>query len=112
MLVSKHTFSGPRNAKKGNYNCSNLIFDYRGSHFFQNGRQNICVSLSRFLIDLENKNWCLNIHFRDQGLHKMQLKIPKFNIFISMVIIFRNGRQNIHVLISQLLINIEKDLYV
>ena len=70
MLVSKHTFSGPRIAKKDNYKYSNLIFDYRGSHFFQNGRQNICVLLSQFLIV-----WCLNIHFRDQGLHKMQLKI-------------------------------------
>ena len=76
MLVSKHTFSVPRIAKKDNYNYSNLIFDYRGSHFFQNGRQNLCVLLSQFLIDLEKKNWCLNIHFRDQGLHKMQLKLP------------------------------------
>ena len=34
MLVSKHTFSGPWIAKKDNYKYSNLIFDYRGSHFF------------------------------------------------------------------------------
>ena len=55
MLVSKHTFSVPRIAKKDNYNYSNLIFDYRGSHFFQNGRQNICVLLSQLLINLEKK---------------------------------------------------------
>ena len=55
MLVSKHTFSGPRIAKKDNYKYSNLILYYRGSHFFQNGRQNICVLLSQFLIDLEKK---------------------------------------------------------
>ena len=108
MLVSKHTFSGPMIAKKDNYKYSNLIFDYRGSHFFENCRQNICVLLSQFLIDLEKRFWCLNIHFRDQGLHKMQFKIPKFIIFISMVVIFQNGRQNVHVLIAPLLINIEK----
>ena len=46
MLVSKHTFSGPRIAKKDNYKYSNLIFDYRGSHFFQNDRQNMCFIIS------------------------------------------------------------------
>ena len=73
MLVSRHTFSGLWIAKKDNYEYSNLIFDYRGSHFFQNGRQNKCVLLSQFLIDLEKRFWCLNIHFRNQA---MQLKIP------------------------------------
>ena len=38
----------------------------------------------------------------------MQLKIRYFNIFISMVVIFQNGGHNIHVLISLLLISIEK----
>ena len=68
MLVSKHTFSGPRIAKKRQYKYSKLIFDYRGSHFLQNGRQNIilCVLLSQFLIYLEKRFWCLKIHFRDQ----------------------------------------------
>ena len=73
MLVSKHIFSGPRIAKKDNYKYSNLIFDYRGSHFIQNGRK---IYVFYYLIDLEKRFWCLNIHFRDQGLHKMQLKIP------------------------------------
>ena len=59
MLVSKHTFSGPRIAKKDNYKYSNLIFDYCGSHIFQNGRQDICVLSSQFLIDLEKRFWCL-----------------------------------------------------
>ena len=103
--MSKHAFSGPRIIKKDNNKYANLIFDHRGSHFFQNGRQNIRVLLSQFLIDLEKRFWCLNIHFRAQGLHKMQLKIRLFNIFISMVVIFQNGCQNIHVLISPLLIN-------
>ena len=55
MLVSKHTFPGPRIAKKDNYKYTNLIFDYRGSNLFQNDRQNICVLLSQFLIDLKKK---------------------------------------------------------
>ena len=77
--------------------------------FFKISRQNIHVLLSHFLIDLEKK-WCLNIHFPDQGLHKWQLKICVFNIVISIVVIFQNGRQNINVffIISPLLINIEK----
>ena len=34
---------------------ANLIFYHGGSHFFKNGRQNIRVLLSQFLIDLEKK---------------------------------------------------------
>ena len=35
---------------------------------FQNGRQNIHVLISPFLINVEKRSWCLNIHFQDQGL--------------------------------------------
>ena len=56
------------------YKYTNLIFDHLGIHVFQNGRQNIHVLLSQFLIHLEKIFCCLNIHFRDQGLHKRQLK--------------------------------------
>ena len=60
MLVSKHTFSGPRIAKKDNYKYSNLIFDYRGSHFSKMAAKYMCL-LSQFLISLEKRFWCLNI---------------------------------------------------
>ena len=73
MLVSKHTISGPRIAKKSIIiKYANLIFDHRGNIQIV---ARICVLLSQFLIDLKKKNWCLNIHFRDQGLHKRQFKI-------------------------------------
>ena len=44
--------------------------------------------MSQFLIDLEKRSWYLNIHFRDQGLHKRHLQIRKFNIFSLLVVFF------------------------
>ena len=58
--------------QKDIYEYADLIFDHYGSHFFQNGLQIIHALISQFLIDFENRSWCLNIHFRDQVLHKRQ----------------------------------------
>ena len=46
--------------KKRQLKSANLIFDHRGSHFFQNGRQNIHVLISQFPIDLEKRSWCIS----------------------------------------------------
>ena len=72
ILVSKYTFSGPSIKKKTITNThiwpltSMLVI-------FQNGRQNIHVLISPLLTNIENKFWCLNIHFQDQdkGLGKI-----------------------------------------
>ena len=73
-MVSKHTFSLPKITKKTNLNTQAEYLTIVAVFLFQNGRQNIRVLLSQFLIDFE-KFWCLNIHFRDQRLHKRQFKI-------------------------------------
>ena len=50
----------------------------------------------------------MGLHFRNQRLHKRQIKIGSAIFFISMVVIFQNGRQHIHVLELPCLINVEK----
>ena len=60
ILVSKHTFSGPRITKKTIINTQ--------SRFFQNGRQNIHALLSQFLIDLEKRSWVSKYTFLGQRI--------------------------------------------
>ena len=51
---------------------------------FQNGRQNIHALISQFLIALEKRSWCLNIHFRDKDYTRGNYKCANliFKIFI------------------------------
>ena len=89
----------------------NLTLDPYGGHYnsplYQNGRQNIHVSISQYLNHLEKLSWCLNIHFKDQVLQKDNNKYPNLTFDLNGAI-FLNGRRNIHVLLSQFLIHVDK----
>ena len=63
---------------------------------------------SQFLIDLEKKILVSKYTFSGPTITQKAIKNTLNLFFISMVVIFQNCCQNMHVLISPFLINVEK----
>ena len=65
---------------------------------FKNGRRNIHVLISQFLIHVEKqKCWCLNIHFLGQGLQKKTITNTQIQYLTIVAVIFSKMAARIYV---------------